>query len=351
MAKARLFDLPETKGFFQVKGIVTGTDKDDFYVDKKTKTGKDFRAVKFGIEYLKKQTAYVSMNGMPQETVYFSKQTKKGEPKVPTEKVKWSERFSFNKEGYRIIGSNIGVTKKVDAEGKTVNDKKVLVDFDAAKEIGDNLHDGQSVFVKGKIEFGSYESNDTVKRTTKFIPNQVSLCGDIDFDDEKFEASHDFTQPIVFMGIEKEMNGEAETGRFVISAKIVTYSTIEDAEFIITDSKLASQLKKNLKPYNAIEVWGKLTTTESVEDVEDDDSWGESNDMKKPNLPTKRELVISGASKSSLDTETYIKSLVEEALIKITNAKNAKGDYADDAKGEWGSASADLSGNDEDEAW
>ena len=31
MAKERLFDLPETKGVFQIRGLVTGHDKDNFY--------------------------------------------------------------------------------------------------------------------------------------------------------------------------------------------------------------------------------------------------------------------------------------------------------------------------------
>ena len=40
----RLFDLQETKGIFQLKGIVTGHDKDTFYKESKTKTQKDMKS-------------------------------------------------------------------------------------------------------------------------------------------------------------------------------------------------------------------------------------------------------------------------------------------------------------------
>lgn len=37
MAKQRIFDLPVTKGSFQVAGIVSGTQKDNFFTEKKAK--------------------------------------------------------------------------------------------------------------------------------------------------------------------------------------------------------------------------------------------------------------------------------------------------------------------------
>ena len=36
----RIFDLPETKGTFQVKGIINGVAKEKFYTSKKTKNNK-----------------------------------------------------------------------------------------------------------------------------------------------------------------------------------------------------------------------------------------------------------------------------------------------------------------------
>ena len=43
-----------------------------------------------------------------------------------TQEVAWNDRYTFDKEGYRMIGVNVGVKKIVDKKGNEVNDKKVL---------------------------------------------------------------------------------------------------------------------------------------------------------------------------------------------------------------------------------
>lgn len=55
-----------------------------------------------------------------------------------------------------MIGVKVGVKKIVDKKGNEVNDKKVLTEFDACEEIGTNLKDDASVFVKGNLEFSTY---------------------------------------------------------------------------------------------------------------------------------------------------------------------------------------------------
>jgi hypothetical protein len=234
------------------------------------------------------------------------------------------------------------------------NDKKTMVEFDACDYIGTTLKDEMSVFVKGGIEFSSFsDDNGSVRRMTKFVPNQISLCkAQIDFDDEKFEAQHDFTQTIVFMGIEQEKENDKATGRFIVSAKIVTYSTIEDAMFVITDSNLAKLFKKNLKPYTAINIWGKIDATTLTEEVEDDDCWGESNAMTKVSAPTRRELVITGADPKSIDNTIYTEKEMEAAMIKIKNAQNAQNDFGDNASSGWGDPSSlNTEDEDYDDAW
>lgn len=126
MAKARLFDLPETKGVFQLKGKTVGVQKDSFFKEIKTRSNKDMRLINFGIEYLEDKTLYVNMQGMEQEYVYFSKRSEKKSEKSETVKVPWADRFSYNREGFKLIGKNIGVKKKLDKDGKEVNDKKHL---------------------------------------------------------------------------------------------------------------------------------------------------------------------------------------------------------------------------------
>lgn len=350
--KGRLFDLPETKGAFQLKGIVSGMEKDTAFKEIKTKSGKPMRMLNFGASYLDGETLYVNIQGMEQENVYFSKRAEKKGEKADTVKVPWVERYSYNREGYRMIGKNIGVKKKVDSEGKTVNDKKILTDFDACKEVKENLKDGTSVFIRGSLDYSSFTDDKGNKRTsTKLVPNQISLCSDIDFDSEKFEKQNDFNQVIIFMGIEQEKDdNEKPTGRFVVLAKIITYSNIEDVQFIIVDKALANKFKKSLNPYNAIKVNGHMvssTQTETV--VADDDVWGEEDRLEKVTAPTKREFIITGAKGSSIDKTVYTEQNVTEAIAKIKNANKAEENFGDDSNDGWGDGT-DLDDGD-DEAW
>lgn len=351
MAKARLFDLPETKGAFQLKGIVSGTKKDGFLKEIKTKSNKDMRMINFGVEYTEGSTLYVSMQGMEQENVYFSKRAENKGDKPDVVKVPWADRFSYNREGYKLIGKNIGAKKKLDKDGKEVNDKKTLTEFDACKEIADNLKDDNSVFIRGRLDYSSTtDDNGNKKHFTKLVPDQVSLCGDVDFADEKFTQQNDFNQVIIFMGVEKEADDNGtETGRFLVQAKIVTYSSIEDVEFVIEDSKLANMFRKNLKAYNAIKVSGHMVTATQTETVSDEDSWGEEDSLEKVSAPTKREFIITGAKPSSIDKELYTKDNIEEAISKINKSNKAEDDFGSDSKEDWGNSSEVA--DDEDEAW
>ena len=350
--KGRLFDLPETKGSFQLKGIVSGTEKEGFFKEIKTKSNKDMRMINFGVGYAEGSTLYVNLQGIEQDNVYYSKKSDKPNEKGETVKVPWADRFTYNREGFRLIGKNIGVKKKVDETGKIVNDKKVMTDFDACKEVNENLKDGASVFIRGTLDYSSFlDNNGNKKSSTKLVPNQISLCADVDFDDDNFNQQNDFNQVIIFMGIEQEKVDDKPTGRFVVSAKIVTYNTIEDVEFIVENKDLASKFKKSLKPYNAIKVSGHMTSSAQTETVvDDDDDWGEADAMEKVSAPVKREFIITGAKGSSIDKNLYTEANVSEAIAKINQSNKAENDFGGDDGDDWGEASLD-NGDGEDEAW
>lgn len=353
----RIFDLQETRGTFQVRGIISGTDKDRFYTDKKTKTGKDFRAVNFGCEYNDKQTVYLSLNGMPQQNVYFSKRNQ-STGKTETKTVAWANRNKFNEDGFRMIGVGLGLTKTTDQSGKLINDKKTMTPFDACEYINANLKDDASTFIKGNIEFSSYtDSENNVRRSIKYIPSQISLCKEVDFDkydDADNKPAHDFTQTIIYTGIDQEKVDDKATGRFVVSAKIVTWSDIVDTEFYITDKNLANLFRKNLKPYCAITVHGKIEVSHSVQEVEEEDSWGEANAMNRVSAPTKTEMIITGATPSTIDRETYTEKNIAEAMAKIKASKTAEQNFSgkttesSDASG-WGESYDDD--DDESDPW
>jgi hypothetical protein len=333
--------ITETKGQFQFKGVVFGTEKDNFYKETMTKTQKPWRIVNFGLKTDKEASAFINLSGGEKDKVFFSKQEKDGDKKkTVVEDVAWKDRFYFNKEGFRLIGVNVGVTKTHDAKGNEINDKKTLSEYDACKEIGENLKDDNSVFIKGKIDYSHFTTNDgNIKRSVKFIPSQVSLCKDIDFDAEDFEPTSDFTQVIIFQEIKQDGD------RFVVSAKVVTYNNIEDAEFYVTSKELATAFKKNLKPYHAIKVWGKVHAQKDTSKVQTTDVWGESNDMDKINAPTKFELIITGADPSSIEKEIYTEKTVSEAIAKINADKKANEDFG---SSDWGKSSTD---SEEEDVW
>lgn len=340
----RLFELQETKGSFQVKGKINGVERDKFYTDKKTKNNKDFRAVNFGCEYDDKKSIYLSLNGMPQDNVYFSKRNA-DTGKTDVEKVAWANRNKFNKDGYRMIGTNLGLVKTTDSEGKEVNDKKTMHAFDACAYIKENMKDDMSTFIRGNIEFSSYIDKDgNTRRSVKYVPGQISLCKEVDFEEygEDNKPVHDFTQTIVFIGIDKEKENDKDTGKFVVQAKIVTYSDIVDTEFIITDAKLANLFKKNLKAYNSISVHGHIEVTHKVEETNEDDGWGTANSMTSVSAPTKTEMIITGATPSTIDRESYTEKSVSEAVAKIRNARMAEQNF---------SGKASSSSNDDEDDW
>lgn len=336
--KSKGLGLPQTRGSFQVRGKVTGTQRDGFYVEKLTTTNKNWRSANFGVQFDSKSTMYVGLNGMERDEVYFSKRDKETK-KTETKKVPWKDRFTFAEKDYQLIGVNLGVSKTVDEKGNTVNDKKRMVEYDACKEIADNLVDDVTVFCKGTIEFGSYKD----KHTTNFVPSQISLGKDIDFAAEEFNPLADFTQSIVFMSV----NPNEDKTRATVEAKIVNYNSIEDTEFIIENMTLAKMFAKNLKPYTSIKVWGNVKVSESVEEVESTDCWGTENKMEKVNAPTIRELVITGADPTTIDKDTYSEKAIDEAIEKVKASKAAENDFGGDTWGSVGSSSED----DDDLGW
>lgn len=341
--KSAPHDLQQTNGSFILCGIVSGTEKDNFYRESNTGNGKPYRSVIFGVEFDKDKREYVSLMGMPRDQVCFTKrETLNGQLKTITEKVDWKDRFAFKKEGYSLLGVHLGLTKTTDSSGKAINEKKIAVEYDACNEIGTHLKDDSSVFVRGKIEFSTYQG----KHYTKFVPQQISLCSkDIDFENEDFKPNARFTQTIIFMGIEKSAYTD---GKYIISGKVVGYNNIEDVEFVTYNNKLAKTLKKALSPYNAIEVYGNISVTSSVEEVEEDDEWGEPNQMERNNSPFVRELVVTGANKESVDKTLYSEESVESAIAKLHAKVNAEKEF--DSDDDWGSVDT-SSGSDDDDEW
>jgi hypothetical protein len=98
--KKKGLGLPQTRGSFQIRGVVTGTQKENFYTEKLTKTDKPWRSVAFGLKYDKDATMFVSLNGMEKENVFF---TKKEDKETITKEVPWRDRFTFAEKDFSLI--------------------------------------------------------------------------------------------------------------------------------------------------------------------------------------------------------------------------------------------------------
>lgn len=339
MANNKGLGLQQSRGYFQARGIVNGVDRNSFYKEIVTKSGKPMRMINFGLEVEKGKSIYISLNGMERDKVFFSKRE---DGKTTTKDVKWSERNTFKEKDYRLIGVNLGLEKVLGSDGNSQNKKMTLVEFDACKYINEYLEDGMSVFVRGSIEYSTYEG----KHQIKFVPQQISLCKDIDFEDEKYEPVAAFEQDIVLTGITKNK----DDGNFVLSAKTIGYNSVEDVEMKMEGrlEKLAKNLKKN-SDFVAMRVSGNIAVTQNVEEVEDDDDeWGDPNPMKSTYAPTTRELFVVHVDKDSVDTELYSEEEIEQAIAKVKNAKQSKDDFGDDSEWEVLSTAAD---DEDEEEW
>jgi hypothetical protein len=341
--------LAQTRGNWQMKGIVVGVNKEQFSKSIKTKNGKLMRQISFGIQTSKDSILYVNLSGMEQDYVYFSKRPdpKVKDSKSTVEKVEWSKRKAWKKEGFTLIGVNCGLTKTITDKGE-VNDIQHLTAFDACEYIANNLKDGASVFAKGNLEWSHYESNGNMVHASKMMITQLSLCKDVDFADEKFEREASFAQSIVYTDIEKMDN------EFALSAKIINYNSVEDATFTVTNEKLALNFKKNVKPFSFVKIWGDIQTarnTEEVKETAEDDGWGNANPMQRLTGAYKKVLLITGADKESIDNETYNEKSVAQCVEEAKGVDAKKKDFESDD--DWGNTKSGgskiVKGDNEDE--
>lgn len=324
----------QTRGTFQMSGKVTGRLSQNFYAEGTGSNGRPWRRVRLGIEIENGKTIYIDLFGAAQDAAYISKRTTLPGGKIQndTQQIPWASRVTFEKDpkykGYQVIGVTCGCKKVLDSKGVERNDVKHLTTFDACDEI-QNLHDGDSVFVRGNIIYSTYNGQHRVN----FEPTQISLCRPLDFDDMDFQPQANFTQPLVLMGV----TPNKETEEYDIEAKIINYSTVEDAEFHIKKdyAGLAKTMKK-LGKYVYLKVYGDILVEGEMQQEEMSDEWGmQTNKMDRVPSPFVRKLVINGADPQSVDKETYSESVVEHAIEVASSIQNAKNDYGEKNE-DWG---------------
>ena len=323
--------LQQTRGFFKVQGIVSGVKRSDFYTEKMTKSDnpKLRKSVKFAVQTSPNNKVFVTLAAQPMDKVYFSKKAENKGEKATTKAVDWDKRKSFREDGFKVIGINVGLVKKLDKDGKEINDTQHLAAYDAIDYIKEHLKDDMPVFVRGHMEYSRFED----KNIKQFVIDQISLCQPIDFTAEGFSETASWEQPIAFRVIEKD---ETEADKFILTGSIVNYNDIVETDFIVRNPKLAQTLKKNLKPYARVKIHGDLIGSVQEIVVDEDDGWGEPNPMQTTSSYYK-EMLVTGADKDSVDTDIYSEAIFDEFL-------RSKKEF-----GEIGGSSASSSDDDDDD--
>lgn len=324
MAKERLHEMTETSSSFQVRGIVTNTKGKRFYRSGTSGNGNNWNGIEFGVRIGDQKTVFVTLNGFPRPEVFYYKRGENG-AKGDTKKVSWKDRKKSPGEGYRLIGVNVSTGKN--ADGKNVNE--TMTEYDAVEWMHSNLQDGDSVFIKGNLQFSSYtDRNGQTRKKVELVPTQISYTQKpVDFDAEDYVKMAEFENTLVFSGIEPELDEkDQKTGRYVLSGWSIGYNSVESVSFIVdaAHSKLALNLKKAMKTGYAIKTYGRIEVINDVVQVESDDSgWGEVSPMERTNGPTRREYVVYRADPTSIEKDKYNEEGIAAAIRKIKAAKNA----------------------------
>lgn len=344
MAKEKLHDMKSTQSNFQLRGVITGTQSQRFYKSGSGKNGGSWNSIEFGVKIAEGKTIYVSMRGFPRDEVFYYKKGENG-AKGTTKKVAWKDRKKSPGDGYRLIGVNISTGK--DESGKNVNE--TFVEYDAIEWLHDNLHDNDSVFIKGNLQFSSYtDRNGQTRKKIELVPNQISYTQKpVNFDADDYTEMAEFENTLVFQSIDKEEDESGKyTGRYVLSGYSIGYNYVENVSFIVDadHAKLATNLKKAMKDGYSIKTFGRIDVIVDTTTVDSDDSgWGESSPMERLNAPVRREYVVYRADPGSIDKDEYSADDIAAAVRKINAAKAAAENF-----GEKTSKSVDISVDDDD---
>ena len=352
MAKEQLHNLKQTTNSFQCRGVVSGTKSQRFYKDK-IGSNQDGVSVNFGVNIGDKKSVFLTLTAYPRKEVYYYKKGENG-AKGTTKAVAWKDRTKAPGAGYRLIGTTISTGK--DEEGNNIN--STFTEFDAVNWIHENLKDGDSVFIRGNIEFRSWtDKNGQTKKMINLVPNQISYTKKpIDFDADDFTEMCEFENTLVFQSVDPETDENArKTGRFVLTGYSIGYNTVENISFIIpaAQEKLAKNLHKAMKPGYSIKTFGRVDVINDISVVDEDDSgWGDTSPMERVNAPTRREYIVYRADPNSIEKADYSEDAINEAIRKIKAAKTAKENFGE--KPSVDTAAADdwsIDDEDEDSPW
>lgn len=276
--------LVETKGAFKVIGKVSRIDKEFAWKEAITEKGKRegdlYRSLKFGVKTSDTNEITVSMfDYEPTEVFLWNSGKREKDPSYKGEKIPfgtWEEQQDeLREQGYAVLQTRVGLT--YNEEGKI--DSKGLPSFVASQEIYNNLDNGDSVVIEGKIRYGSYmNKNDEEVEQKTYVIEKAYKIKDVDFEAENFEEITYFEQQMVFVDIDIDK----KEGKAYLTGRIIDYrENFHDTQMIITFKddegnldndmvKMIDTLKNKVKFGDVIKVYGDTLNRVILSEVEDD---------------------------------------------------------------------------------
>lgn len=297
----KLSNLQPTYGNFKVRGIVSGINTEFSYKSDVGKSGKPYKSLRFNVKTSETNQVPVELSGSVMDNVLVMNDAK-SKAYVP-----WKERYD-GRDGFKPLGVTIGIKK--DETGKNLQEN--MVAFDAAEYLHEELQDGDSVMIMGRITWNTYtKNNETVTNPRYEIQRVYKSSDEVDFTAENFKEVAEFKQEIVIV----DSNHDKETNKLTINTYIVTD---KDGNFVsypftvdVGDESLKT-LGRNLmkqKFGTTIVVEGKILNGVVVVEApeqEEDFGWGLPSEFERRVIKeTIKELRITRGNPASLQEKRY----------------------------------------------
>lgn len=326
--------LEQTKSQFKLRGIVNRLDNAEIR-EGETGSGKDYKSIRFSVktneceDYINEP--FVELFGMVKDKVYTYNQKEK-----KSLALNFDERNDVP-EGYQIIGV------RVNWDGDAEN----LTEWDAVDNIKENLHDGDSVYVSGDVNFNTYTKDGETRTQTQYQIKSISKTKKpIDFEDEKFKEMNSFEKEVVVVSTEK-VSEDGNNELHIIGRQINYDEKFVDGVLVIDVSKykkLATDALKKLKFGDFVKlkglIWNKADLGQIEQPSDEDDEFGGGED------PTGFNGVTNYTNKlevTNIDGKTWVKGKYDEDDFQS---------FIDDGSGEFDDESEDpFSESTESDPW
>ena len=264
------------RGTVEIVGVIAGLDrqvgdgKEKFY-NKETKKNKKFRNLSFNVNTGKDESVRVRIQEFQNDNVWAS--NKEGDIKT----FEWAKRKKIP-EGYRLMSqvSAHGLELKDDGKHKT----SYLHGWDMIPHICENFKDGDSIRLRGTIEYNEY--NDKLFRMISI--NNLFFTGEpLDILADDYDPQRRFKQTITFEDYELDVE---EKKHYVISRIITNRKNGDNARVsfeINPSAKAFIKAFKKVSPGTEMVIQGDFYTKAinglvDMDELQDDDDYGFSQE-------------------------------------------------------------------------